>query len=62
MTILRRDIEEDIAEAIIDVMDEKNINAEEAIPGLILAIKELAHFTEDQEETLEEAADLLADN
>ena len=60
---LNRISEDEIAEAIIDVMDKQAIPAEEAIPGLILAVKELANYVDGQVgEVLEEAADLLADN
>lgn len=54
--------EEEVAEAVINAFD--HMPPEEVIPGLVLAIKELAHSVDvdDRAEVLEEASNLLADD
>lgn len=48
----------DIAESLIEAMEDAGYTAEEVIPGCIQAIIDLAN---DDEQLLDEAANLLAD-
>lgn len=51
----------DVRDAIVSALDECGYSAEEAIPGLVAAIYAAADSTRDREQTLDEAANLLAD-
>lgn len=60
--LLDNRLEEEIAESVLEALSHHAITAEEAIPGLVLAIKELAYSVDgDRDEVLEEAADQLAE-
>lgn len=51
----------EIAENIIDALDEAGYSPEEIIPGLILAVSLIAERSSAPEAYLDEAANLLAD-
>jgi CheY-like chemotaxis protein len=50
-----------VANVIVDALEEAGYEPEVAIPGLILAVTALAEVTNDPEQALDEAANLLAD-
>lgn len=59
--ILIRDEEAQVAEILVDALEEAGFEPEEAIPGLIMAAKLIAEVTSDPEQALDEAANILAD-
>jgi hypothetical protein len=63
MRTLDRAIEDEVADAVTgEVMEGGyDITAEEAVPGLILAAKQLCEKTSDPVTAREEAAELLAE-
>ncbi len=62
MRILDRAIEDEVADAVTEAVSEVYVTAEEAVPGLILATKQLCDKTTDPVTAREEAAELLAEN
>ncbi len=58
---LDRTSEGTISVAILDLLDEGGWSAEEAIPGLIMAVWTVAGMDRDMAGLLDEASDLLAD-
>lgn len=59
--VLDQSLDSEVANGIIEALDDAGYTAEEAIPGLILAVSILAEQTGDPEAALDEAANLLAD-
>lgn len=51
----------EIAVLVTEVLQDQGYTVEEAIPGLVLAVLQIAEFTLDAEASLDEAANLLAD-
>lgn len=62
MRVLDRAIEDEVADAVTEAVSEVNVMAEEAIPGLILATKQLCEKSLDPVTAREEAAELLAED
>ena len=50
----------EVAEVVLEQLDDCSFTAQEAIPGLVKAIALLAERTSDPEQALDEAADILA--
>lgn len=59
--ILDRGVETEVADAIVEVLDDSGFSVEEIIPGLILALTLIAEKSRFPEECLDEATNLLAD-
>lgn len=59
--LLDQGVDTEIAEGVIEVLEEAGYSVEEMIPGLILAISLVAEKSPDPEAYLDEAANLLAD-
>jgi hypothetical protein len=58
--VLNRENEEYIADEVLGNIDECGYSPEQAIPGLVLAIIELAEGMDDTDEAIHEARLLLA--
>lgn len=61
MKILDTSVDTEVAELIIEQLEDCSFSPEESIPGLIKAITILAEHTHDPEQALDEAANILAD-
>ena len=59
--ILDRGNESSVADDVMEILAERGYSVEEAIPGLISAIVDLAFSSSNPEQVLDEAADLLSD-
>lgn len=59
--ILDQSVAVDVREVVNMALEDAGFSAEEAIPGLVGAIHDQAQLTRDEEQALDEAANLLAD-
>lgn len=59
--LLDRTHEEEVAQEVQDNLLDEGYSAEEIIPGLVLAIEELSLMTDDPNQALDEAANILAE-
>ena len=59
--ILDRGNESSVADDVMEILAERGYSVEEAIPGLVSAIVDLAFSSSNPEQVLDEAADLLSD-
>jgi hypothetical protein len=60
--VLDRSVEDEVAEVVKEVLDDTGFSPEEAIPGLISLVISLAELTRYPEQSLDEAANILADS
>lgn len=60
--LLDRSTEDEVAELLIEALEDVGFGPEEAIPGLIQAAILLAEQTIDPEQALDEASNQLADS
>ena len=59
--ILITDKDAEVANVIVDALQEAGFEPEEAIPGLVVAISALAEVTSNPEQALDEVANMIAD-
>lgn len=60
--ILIEDKDAEVANVVVDALEEAGYEPEEAIPGLVTAILALAEVTSDPEQALDEVANMIADS
>jgi hypothetical protein len=60
--VLDSAVADEVAEVVMEILDDTGFGPEEAIPGLINLVIKLAEMTSHPEQALDEAANLLADS
>lgn len=60
--ILIEDKDAEVANVVVDALEEAGYEPEEAIPGLVTAILALAEVTANPEQALDEVANMIADS
>jgi hypothetical protein len=60
--VLDSAVADEVAEVVMEILDDTGFGPEEAIPGLINLVIKLAEMTSYPEQALDEAANLLADS